>query len=401
MSRFLFAWELGANFGHVGQFLPVAERLRDAGHEALFVVRDVTQADQFLRRRGFTCLQAPHVMPSPRSSGAEPESYADILSHCGWDTGANLSALTLAWSALYRWTEPDVIVGSHAPTALFAARGKKLRRAALGTGFECPPRQSPMPSMRPWKNVPLSRLLAAELSVLVSVNAVLEELDMSKVNKLNEIFDYDAGLLCTLPALDHYPGRQNAEYLGPLYADFSDGPVEWPPQEGRRVFVYLRSQFEGLEDLLSALQSLRTSTLIFAPGIGDELIKRYSSPLMSFRRKPASVPEVAKDCDLAICHGGHGTVAAFLQTGVPLLMLPTHLEQYLSARNVAQFGAGIVAPKNSGESDYKKMLSALLDRLDYKVRAVDFMKLFGSSNPGATIETVVSRLEMLTKACSR
>jgi UDP:flavonoid glycosyltransferase YjiC (YdhE family) len=46
------------------------------------------------------------------------------------------------------------------------------------------------------------------------------------------------------------------------------------------------------------------------------------------------------DCDLAICHGGHGTVGSALLAGVPLLVLPFNVEQYHTGERVQSLGAG-------------------------------------------------------------
>jgi UDP:flavonoid glycosyltransferase YjiC (YdhE family) len=59
MSRFLFASELGANMGHLGQLLPLASELQAKGHEIVFAVPDVTRAGASLSARGFRYVQAP------------------------------------------------------------------------------------------------------------------------------------------------------------------------------------------------------------------------------------------------------------------------------------------------------------------------------------------------------
>ena len=41
MKKFLFVWEMGGGFGHVGEMLPIARVLRSRGHEVfLFHVLD-------------------------------------------------------------------------------------------------------------------------------------------------------------------------------------------------------------------------------------------------------------------------------------------------------------------------------------------------------------------------
>ncbi|MBI3140801.1 MAG: UDP-glucuronosyltransferase [Rhodocyclales bacterium] len=398
MSRFLFAWELGGNFGHVGQFLPVAERLRAMGHDVGFAVRDVTQAAPFLRPGGFPFVQAPVAFPRWRGANPEPASYAEILANSGWDTPDNLAALVHAWRVLFRWIGPDVVVGSHAPTALLAARAAGRLRAELGTGFECPPRRFPFPAMRWWREEPVARLEQLEAPVLDAANRALDGFGGKPASALFELFDYEAELLCTLAELDHYPEREGGAYLGPLYVGSSGQPPRWPAGEGKRVFVYLRPRHAGLERLLADLSALDARAIVFAPGVGDDLVSRYGSARMVFAREPVRISEVARQCDLAVCHGGHGTTAAFLLAGVPLLLLPSHLEQYLVARNVVALGAGmLLGPEAAGEG-FAGPLDALLRRPDAAVRAQAFRERYRAVNTEDTVLHVAQRLAELAQS---
>ena len=44
MTRILFAWELGANLGHLTRDLPLARACRDAGLEVIFAVPNLRAA---------------------------------------------------------------------------------------------------------------------------------------------------------------------------------------------------------------------------------------------------------------------------------------------------------------------------------------------------------------------
>jgi UDP:flavonoid glycosyltransferase YjiC (YdhE family) len=55
---------------------------------------------------------------------------------------------------------------------------------------------------------------------------------------------------------------------------------------------------------------------------------------------PVSLPQALAEGDLCVCHAGEATLAQSLLAGVPLLMLPSHTEQFLNARRVAMSGAG-------------------------------------------------------------
>jgi UDP:flavonoid glycosyltransferase YjiC (YdhE family) len=394
MSRVLFAWELGGNFGHVGQFLPVAERLRADGHEVLFAVRDLPQAARFLEPRSFSYCQAPLFTPHFEGKPEEPESYAEILRLYGWGDVEEVTALIRGWRELYRWIRPDAVVGSHAPTALLAARGGPTARIALGTGFECPPAVSPLPSLRPWAQVPTGRLTKSETQVLETANAAVSALGCgSATSALCDLLQADDELLCSFPLLDHYGERRASQYLGALYTDTAGIPPSWPSGGGKRVFVYLRPQVQAFERLLADLVQRQVNALIFSPGISDALVSKYTSVRIAFAREPVRIADVATRCDLAIGHGGHGMSAAFLQAGVPLLFLPTQLEQYRTAWTVSRFGAGRLAPANAEDQGFVPELTELLEEPHAKAYAQSFRDRFGSLRPEAVAQRVATRIE--------
>jgi hypothetical protein len=83
MSRILFAWELGANLGHLSRDVPVAEKLREAGHDVVFAVRDTRVAAEILTPRQFDFIQSPVFLGRAHLS-EPPANYAEILEAEGW-----------------------------------------------------------------------------------------------------------------------------------------------------------------------------------------------------------------------------------------------------------------------------------------------------------------------------
>ena len=96
-SRILLAWELGANYGHLLQLAAVAERLRDAGHEILFAVRDLKGAAEILAPRSIPFAQAPFFQNRQRAAAA-PVNHAEMLALAGYADEVTASGLVRAGS---------------------------------------------------------------------------------------------------------------------------------------------------------------------------------------------------------------------------------------------------------------------------------------------------------------
>jgi UDP:flavonoid glycosyltransferase YjiC (YdhE family) len=82
---------------------------------------------------------------------------------------------------------------------------------------------------------------------------------------------------------------------------------------------------------------------------------------------------VLEKCDAVVCGSGHGTLAASLLFGVPLVILPNHIEQLLLARAAVATRAAVM-PKigAKGPPPFAAMLSEILKRPSYTNRARGF-----------------------------
>ena len=96
MARIVYAWELGEDYGHVGSFMPLALKLRELGHEVIFVVRDLVVGEKMAGRLGFHTLQAPLRHPDQARIPVVPHSYADILVRYGFSDKVGLLGMVRA-----------------------------------------------------------------------------------------------------------------------------------------------------------------------------------------------------------------------------------------------------------------------------------------------------------------
>lgn len=391
----LYAWEFGANLGHIGTFLPIAKQLRQRDATVHWVVAQPHQAARLLPQAGFGWLQAP-TLPEQRREGP-PLNYADILLRFGYAQSSDLHGLVVAWRELLRITKASVLLADHAPTAILAARTLDIPVMLFGSGFFTPPPVHPTPNMRPWVTVPAERLLERDQQVLASINVVLERYDRKALNTLAQLFEVAEGSLLSFPELDHYPQRGPSRYWGMLPAAVAADSA-WPNVAGPRVFSYLRPETPHLEVALRTLHGLSGSILIYAPGISSELEQRYAAPHLAFSPQPVDLNKVAHQADAGLTYASPAATVAFLMAGKPVLMIPGHLEQFLFARRVEEMGAGLIQNPEHSPHPLATMLNQVLTNPGFRANAEAFAKKYANFDQNAVMTHIVARIEELAAA---
>lgn len=398
MAHIFYAWELGANLGHIGAFLPIARALRERQHRVEWVVAQPYRASRLLPAAGFDWLQAP-LMPEVHHN-APPASYADILLRFGYAQAQDLFGLVVAWRKLMGITGAQMVLADHAPSAILAARTLDLPVMLFGTGFASPPPSHPTPNMRPWLPVPEAHLLQADAQALASINAVLRHFGKAPLERVADLFQVAEPGLRTFPELDHYEHRAAGRYWGILpYADAAQAAQaaspRWPKVSGPKVFAYLRPDSAHFETALQALHQLDGSILVFAPGIAPALRERYATGHLHFSAEPVDLRLAAQAADAALTYGSPSASVAFLLAGKPVVMLPGHLEQYLQARRIVQMGAGLLIEPDRPATELPTLLQKILNEPSYAANAQAFARKYAGFSQEALIDSLVQRIERL------
>jgi UDP:flavonoid glycosyltransferase YjiC (YdhE family) len=394
MSRFAFVWELGSSYGHISVLLPFARRLRQRGHEVVMVLRELHNANG-MNGDGIPVLQAPIWLLRLNGLSEPPLNYSEILMRYGYFDADGLAGLVSAWRTLFALLGCDVIVADHSPTALLAARSMGLAATTLGSGFYFPPRQTPMPNMRAWLDVPRGRLEDSDAIVVKNMNTVLSTYKAQPLSSLSELFEIEENFLCTFAELDHYPQREPVKYWGACWNMEMGQEVAWPDGEGKRVFVYLNILNRDFAGVLETIAALGHRAIVCAPGISDDLRRKYESSRIIVSAKPFRLDKLLGVCDLAIGYAGHAMTAGMLIAGVPLLLLPTQLEQFLLAKRVEALGAGITVNPEVPPPDYAAVIRRMLDMPGYREHARMFAKIYAGFNQNEQQENIVDRIEKI------
>jgi UDP:flavonoid glycosyltransferase YjiC (YdhE family) len=391
MCTVLYAWELGADYGHVSSFLPVAQQLRVQGHRVVLAVKDLSRIQGLAGARDFEFVQAP-VWLNEVGGLAEPMvCYTDMLHRFGYLDSAGLLGIARAWQALFALLRPQLLIADHAPTALLAARGQPFRRAIYGNGFLSPPRTTPLPNMRPWLQVPAARIENSERAALQTMNDVLNQLGAAGLDNVAQLFDVDENFLMTPEELDHYSNRGAAHYYGAVLSLRGGATPPWPAVPGPKLFAYVKPRHKHFPLLLQQLRDAPYAVLMHAPGLPEQRRVALESANLRICPEPVDMRYACREAAAVVCHAGFGTVLDALLAGLPTLLLPMQLEQDLTARNVVRLGMGVASDIDAQQPDFCADLRRLFDDLGYGEQARAFARKYAGVDQTAIITAVALR----------
>lgn len=370
--KIVFAWELGANYGHLVRGLSLAECLRKLGHDVWFAVRDLRTADEVLTPLGFPFVPCP-FLARPLPLTRAPINYSHILAEQGYVDRSILHSLVRAWTHLWRAMQPQVVVVDHAPTALLSAHALSIPTALFSSPFSVPPAVSPLPSIRPWESISIPDLLQIDERVLATVNTVLTSFSRRPLDRFADLFAGLPTMLTTFPELDCYGLRDTASYLGPITGESSHPRVRWDARsDSKRVFAYLRPSIAGLESLLNALRRSPIQLICVMPGAPDSMIARLQRDGLDVRTSPVDLSVLLPEADLVVSYGSAGIIAQALINAVPLLLIPHALEQHLNSIRAADLGTGIIIDTARTQDRFSDALGRLLGQPNYAMAASVF-----------------------------
>jgi UDP:flavonoid glycosyltransferase YjiC (YdhE family) len=322
-------------------------------------------------------------------------SYADLLWSQGWSDRASLWATLGAWTNLYRLFQPEVVVLDYSPTARLAAHLMQVPCVMIGTGFELPPDQDPLP---PFPGFPFATPALAAASgrrTLEHVNSLLSEKGCRPLDSLSRLVQGDAVFLTTVPELDHYPTRGEATYVGPI-ADRSHGlRMDWPSDSRKRVFAYVRPAMRNLCEVMEGLIAADVSVIAYAPGMERDVVQQFQRPDFQIASSPVQYDSVFPQADLCVSYGPAGTVAASLLQGVPQLVFPLHVESQLTAHRIENLGVGRSMQREFKAKDVSRIVKILSNSIDYKLRARSLSNRYRNLLPSKGIDTIAAAIESL------
>ena len=139
--------------------------------------------------------------------------------------------------------------------------------------------------------------------------------------------------------------------------------------------------------ILYLLNKFKLSTLVVSNDINMDFQKNHRSPYLYFSSKLYDQLKILNDCELTITNGT-GTATESLLAGKPVLMLPTNLEQLMTAYRVQEIGAGLYTHASNPDKLESK-LKMLLEIDSSKIKAINFASKYGKYERQVSLEKMI------------
>ncbi len=406
--RVLYSWEWGAGAGHLRRFAPLAKHLIQRGHEVIVVARDLAPLQRMQRTIGWIPIAAPVQMMPPQRPIAQPEHLQELVWNLGWDSPDAIESQILGWKGIFKLLSPDVLLADFGLASLAVAHSLDVPAYRIGTGYTCVPTGSQPPSLPQLSQSPVGALPPDQLQELVSRKQASQQIlgwlhqSLANVGLRPDcswstlLTSEHQTLLATVGPLDPYASYRaelkGTEYLGWWGAQTGIEP-RWHGNDAigiatpgahagaKRVVAYLKP-FSMLPALLDELVRRRIQVALVGDGIHFAANDPRWNGMVSIQSQMIDWKAAARQCDFVVCNANHGTTAACLSLGLPLLAVPLFLEQRITAAAIEQQNWGVaVDPRQP--ATFGMAIDQLLSGPQYREGAIRFAQQYDEWSQGS------------------
>jgi MGT family glycosyltransferase len=163
------------------------------------------------------------------------------------------------------------------------------------------------------------------------------------------------------------------------YAGFSQSGEEALPEwvgrleERPTIYATMGTDFNSMTEILSAiLEGLGPEHVNLILTVGRDRDPAEFGPQPDNVHVERYIPQslVLPDCDLAVCHGGSGTVMDVVSHGIPMVIIPIGADQPENAQICAEAGvAKIVGPSKRTAANIRQAALEVLSEPAYTQNA--------------------------------
>lgn len=329
--------------GHAARLAPIIQGLVVIGYSLNIIARAPRRLYEALDgsirdSAALSYYRAPTLPPRAVARGAGRPvraTMADILVEDGFAEPVDLAAYLGEWRRLLGSLAPTLVISDFSPFAnLVAADMAPL--LVVGSGYGIPPAGNVSFLDRPLSHqsvVNHDRLLAMLATAARGSGATVP-------SGLGEMFRGAANFPLSFPILDPYDGRRPEQALTPHTVPLRSVA----PSEPTEVFVYLPGSHAALPVVIQALTAENCPARVYAPGAASDVIPHTAS--LRRLQRPADMTALLPHVHTIVHSGGLGLAHVGLVAGARQVLLPTCVEQSLTANTLVRQGVGVSVGKD-------------------------------------------------------
>jgi MGT family glycosyltransferase len=367
MARVAFVtWDGG---GNVPPAIGIARALASLGHESCFLGYEVQRGRIEAQGFSFSALDRSGDFDA---RGVAPDLRPAALLRNVWACPAHLTDIP---AALARHPADMLVVDFLMQGALAVGECLSVPVAALAHSSVAgliPPPDSPIGAGR-----------------LTAANELRISAGLGPLVRLNDAWDPFLTIVTTIRELDHAAAEPSAKvrYVGPIVERLPQTAWESPWDDGdNRPLVLVSFSTTGFWDqrgrirhTLTALADEPVRILVSTSDPWDLASLPANAALRSFIPHASVLPSAA----VTVTHCGHGTLAASLAHGVPVVGLPNRAaDQPFLARRAQELGAGVALDGEATPEEIRTAVRAVLATPSYAAAARGLAAAIAAS-PGA------------------
>lgn len=339
----LVGWELGAGLGHLESLRPIVASLLAHNFIVVAAMRDLRRGKQVFApiagsvpSHQFKIVQAPIFLHRASNRHRPPTSLAEIFSNMGFSNPHILQPVVKHWLQLLETTEPDLIISDFAPSLLIAAAVCGVPVITTGNGWAVPPDMEPIPSFA-IGNIPAGSAAATEARICDSVSIVTAH--AWRPSRFAQLLRGTRNFIFTPPLLDPYRASR-VDRLSCLPSIHP--PTAASSREHETALIYLRGDHPLFEGIMNVFAQTGVKAVAYLGGR-----EAPTPPNVRNTNRPIPLESALPQARFMVHAGGHGTSSWCLYYRVPQIVCPVDLEKWLTAKSLADAGAGCVLLPNS------------------------------------------------------
>lgn len=392
--------ELGDDLGHLTSFYPLIIHLCSKGFIPYCIVKNLQKTTDFNWPEQVVFLQAPIYLSAQPSTPVY--SFSDILLYKGYKSINDITCMASAWNKLYKLIKPACVIFDHSPTALLALKQYQLPKFIYSNSFLTMPVDSPYLNLRSGSILPTDDSLNTSQQVINIINQYLINHQEDTINNIGELYQASQTVLIGYKELDIYRAyRKNECYISSLNADFGfDNQVISTDPNDFYVFSYIKHKAPHSEIAIKTLKELNIKGICYYAGISKEQAKELSTENFLITNKPISIHKIIHQVKAIICHAGKGLVNNAIGYGLPMILMPTQLEQRWTTKTLEKKQCAVGIYREDDDSFAVEKIKKFFSNNHYEDYAKSLALELQENNQTIDISTFVEKILLAIESYS-